>query len=98
MRVWDLPPSILCRNHLLGQHNEIHALWTIITDDRKGYASHPETMRCRGSLVALQKRHEATAEEMTQRGYNHRSPLAGDGSGETEQPVLVVAWNGSASC
>lgn len=75
MRVWDLPPSSLCRKHLLAQHNEIHGLWTVITQDRSGYANHPETLRWRGRLRALFARHEATAAEMLSRGYRHNSPL-----------------------
>jgi Pyrimidine dimer DNA glycosylase len=75
LRVWDLPPADLCRQHLLGQHNEIHALWTVITQNRAGYANHPETQRWRTHLRALYNVHNATADEMTTRNYNHRSPL-----------------------
>lgn len=89
MRVWDLPPGILCRNHLLAQHNEIHTLWSVISGDRKGWARHPETMRWRGKLAALHERHERTAEEMARRGYNHNSPLLGEPTGSTEQTAFV---------
>src|SRR5690554_2499542 len=75
MRIWDLPPEILCRNHLLGEHNELHGLWTILTEGRTGYARHPETLRWRGKLAALYNRHEQLVAEMERRGYNHRSPL-----------------------
>jgi hypothetical protein len=50
-------------------------MWTVITQDRTGYANHPETQRWRGRLRALYLRHEATAAEMTRRGFNHASPL-----------------------
>jgi hypothetical protein len=75
VRIWDVPPTVLCRQHLLGEHRELHALWTILTEDRKGYARHPETRRWRGKLAALYRRHEALAAEMERRGYRHRSPL-----------------------
>ena len=75
MRIWDVPPSILCRQHLLGEHRELHALWTILTEDRKGYAHHPETKRWRGKLAALFGRHEQLVIEMRRRGYRHGSPL-----------------------
>ena len=75
MRVWDIPPENLCRKHLLGEHREIHAIWTILTDNRKGYSRHPETLRWKRSLNALHKRHEQTSNEMKRRGYNHNSPL-----------------------
>lgn len=42
MRIWDLPPAQLRRHHLLGEHRELHALWTILAQKRTGYARHPE--------------------------------------------------------
>lgn len=75
MRIWDLPPERLCRQHLLGEHRELHALWTILSTGRAGYANHPETRRWRGKLAALFARHEALVAEMERRGYRHGSPL-----------------------
>lgn len=75
MRVWDVPPRELCRAHLLGQHREIHAVWTILTQDKRGYRAHPEVRRWEGKLAALFARHAATVAEMERRGYRHRSPL-----------------------
>jgi hypothetical protein len=60
---------------LLGEHRELHALWTILSENRKGYMSHPETKRWVGKLSALYTRHELLVEEMKIRGYNHASPL-----------------------
>ena len=75
MRIWDLPPRRLCRNHLLGEHRELHAVWSVITKKRRGYANHPEVARWRGKLGALFKRHGALVDEMAKRGYQHKSPL-----------------------
>jgi hypothetical protein len=75
MRIWDLPPAMLCRQHLLGEHRELHGLWRILSEERKGYAHHPETRRWRDKLAALYARHEALVAEMTCRGYRHASPL-----------------------
>lgn len=75
MRIWDIPPERLYRQHLLGEHRELHALWSIITNNKKGYAHHPETMRWRGKLKALYLRHEVMVEEMKKRGYKHSTPL-----------------------
>ncbi len=75
MRIWDLPTERLCRNHLLGEHNELHAMWYILTQGRKGYSHHPETRRWKGKLRALFYVHEAIVQEMVARGYNHQSPL-----------------------
>jgi len=75
MRVWDVPVTCLCRNHLLAEHRELHAIWNIILEDKRGYSRHPEVLRWRGRLGALGKRHEEQVREMARRGYNHHSPL-----------------------
>jgi len=78
MRIWDLPPKILCRQHLLGEHRELHALWIVLTQNKKGYSRHPETKRWVGKLAALYTRHEKQVEEMSNRNYQHHSPLNKD--------------------
>lgn len=75
MRIWDISPRKLCRNHLLGEHREIHAVFSILSNHKKGYANHPETLRWKGKLRALWLRHETLAEEMRRRGYIHNSPI-----------------------
>ena len=75
MRIWDIDPDRLCRKHLLGEHRELHAIWTILTQNKKGYAKHPETIRWQGKLKALYIRHESLVTAMKRRKYNHNSPL-----------------------
>jgi hypothetical protein len=75
MRIRDIDPKYLCRNHLLGEHNELHAIWSIITQGRKGYSHHPETRRWKGRLRALYDVHQKIVQEMESRGYRHHSPL-----------------------
>lgn len=65
-------PKIMCRNHLLGEHAEIHLfVWNI---DRKhsikGYIN-------KGLLEThnLYNRHEELAQELRRRGYRHNSEL-----------------------
>ena len=41
MRVWDVSPKELCRAHLLGEHRELHAIWTILTQTRPDIATIP---------------------------------------------------------
>lgn len=76
MRVWDISPGYLNRQSLLGEHNEIHGLFTVITQGRAGFARHPETLRWASHLPGLALRHQMVVSEMTLRGYAHRSPLA----------------------
>jgi hypothetical protein len=65
----------LCRNHLLGEHRELHAIWSILTNGKKGYSRHPEVLRWQGKLKALFLRHDSLVHEMHSRGYRHLTPL-----------------------
>ena len=90
MRIWDIPAEKLCRNHLLGEHRELHAIWSILLHNKKGYAHHPETIRWKGKLKALYFRHEQLVNEMKQRGYHHHSSLEQSyASGSEKQDVFV---------
>jgi len=90
MRIWDISPSKLCKNHLLGEHREIHAMWVVITQNKKGYSKHPETIRWKGKLKAMYLRHEELVKEMNSRGYNHHSPLdMQKATGSSVQDVFV---------
>jgi hypothetical protein len=75
MRIWDITPEKLCRNHLLGEHSELHAIWSILTNNKKGFKNHPETLRWKGKLNALFLRNEQLVKEMKKRGYTHSSLL-----------------------
>ncbi|MDD3274670.1 MAG: pyrimidine dimer DNA glycosylase/endonuclease V [Candidatus Omnitrophica bacterium] len=90
MRIWDIPPEKLCRNHLLGEHRELHAIWNILTLGNKGYCRHPETLRWKGKLKALFLRHRKLVNEMKARGYCHYSDLpAGLAKGKKNQDKFV---------
>jgi hypothetical protein len=75
VRIWDIAPELLCRNHLLGEHRELHAIWSILTKNKTGYSRHPEVLRWKGKLRALYLRHERLVNEMAERRYAHRSSL-----------------------
>lgn len=90
MRIWDIPVSDLCRIHLLGEHRELHAIWTILTTNKTGYMNHPETKRWVGKLAALYQRHQEEVMEMQIRGYKHQSELDERlATGEEIQDTLV---------
>ena len=90
MRIWDLPPRLLCDRHLLGEHRELHAIWTVITRHRQGYSRHPETLRWHGRLRALFLRHKSLLREFARRGFRHASPLdARRATGSARQSVFV---------
>jgi len=75
MRVWDISPGYLNRQSLLGEHNEIHVMLSVITNDLKGFSKHPETRRWIGHLAALRVRHNLVVAEMLFRGYTHQTPV-----------------------
>jgi hypothetical protein len=72
MRMWMVDPSWMCRDHLLGEHRELHMIVGTINKgtDLTGYLDN-------GLLEVhnLRARHEALVAEMSLRGYFHTSPL-----------------------
>ncbi|UCG78463.1 MAG: pyrimidine dimer DNA glycosylase [Nitrospirota bacterium] len=90
MRIWDIKPECLCREHLLGEHRELHAIWNILTKGKKGYSRHPETLRWAGKLKALYAVHDDIVAEMKERGYRHNSPLdKREATGQSKQTDYV---------
>jgi len=76
MRIWDLPCKNLCRQHLLGEHRELHAIFSYLTKGNGGsYQKHPETLRWKGKIGLLSERHTEQVIEMRRRGYKHKSSL-----------------------
>lgn len=86
MRIWDLPCSYLCRQHLLGEHRELHAIYSILSNNKNGYSNHPETKRWAGNLPALRSRHVEQVNEMEKRGFKHASDLEGPAFGQAPKP------------
>jgi hypothetical protein len=72
MRMWMVDPKIMCRNHLLEEHAEIHLfVWNIDRQHSvKGYLD-------KGLLEThnLYARHAELAQELKRRGYHHNSEL-----------------------
>jgi len=66
-----VPPKLMCRQHLLGEHFEIHMTVGVLQQGKSiaGFLN--------GLLEpqSLKKRHDELVVEMKNRGYNHSSPL-----------------------
>lgn len=75
MRIWDVNPGYLNRQSLLGEHRELHGIVSIISNNKKGYSKHPETLRWVGYGWALKQRHKLIVAEMNLRGYRDKSPV-----------------------
>lgn len=88
MRLWPVPPSTLCRKHLLGEHVETHMMVGSILRGKRMEGFYDGLIDTR--LIRI--RHDALVVEMLRRGYRHASPLPefvdprrGRLSGETPQ-------------
>ena len=73
MRMWMISPKELCRNHLLGEHYEIHkALGNL---NHKGTWTRSLTNQGYLEPQNFKSRHDELVKEMEHRGYKHKSPL-----------------------
>lgn len=72
MRMWMVNPVYMCKDHLLGEHREIHMCVGYLKNRNhlKHYAYHGLI-----EVNSLQSRHEILVKEMERRGYNHNTPL-----------------------
>ena len=72
MRMWLIDPKILCKNHLLGEHNELHKLVGAINKGKnlKGYYEKKLV-----DPMLMYFRHHQLVREMLDRNYNHKSEL-----------------------
>lgn len=73
MRMWMVDPKMMCRQHLMGEHVEMHMfLGSMLKGtSMEGY--------CQNNLMEpeqLKARHDALVVEMERRGYNHKSPMS----------------------
>jgi hypothetical protein len=72
MRQWLVDPKILCRQHLLGEHSELHAFLGTL---RKGISVNGYIDKGFLEIHSLESRHSELVEEMLNRAYNHQSPI-----------------------
>lgn len=72
MRMWLVDPKIMCRQHLLGEHVEMHMFAGTI-ERKMSIAGYLENNLLEPKLIRT--RHDRLAKEMERRGFNHNSPL-----------------------
>lgn len=70
MRMWMINPELLCKNHLLGEHSEIHKHKNVFV---KHYSIKKRVERKQIQPEAMKSRHDELVVEMKRRGYNHNS-------------------------
>lgn len=74
LRMWMVNPRIMCREHLLGEHRELHALAGML---RQGISLEGYLANGLLELQMLGIRHDALVMEMKRRGFRHDSPWDG---------------------
>ena len=75
MRMWMVNPKIMCKNHLLGEHREIH---TFIGTLKRNISINGYINNDLLEPISIYNRHEELVREMKRRGYNHNSDLNPD--------------------
>jgi hypothetical protein len=72
MKMWMVNPSKMCRQHLLGEHKELHMFVGALNKSKnlKGYYDKKLL-----NPHEIYSRHLELVSEMEKRGYNHQSPL-----------------------
>lgn len=73
--MWCIDPKLLCRQHLLGEHNELHKL---VGSIQAGHSIDGYVEREQVDTSRIQQRHDELAAELERRGYRHDSPLSYD--------------------
>ena len=98
MRMWNVPTQLMCRQHLLGEHLEMHMFASCVRGNKKlsGYIT--------SGLVEIhniQKRHDELVIEMKSRGYQHKTPLdfAGEPLGRVDgEHNVTVLYHRCKNC
>jgi hypothetical protein len=70
--MWLVNPKKLCRQHLLGEHKELHQL---VGSLRKGRSIQGHLDKGQVEVHKIRERHKELVLEMQARGYKHLSPL-----------------------
>lgn len=75
-RMWNVDPADMCREHLLGEHAELHKLVGGIRNHPHGEAI-ADGQAAEGNIdtSCIDSRHDSLAAELLARGYDHDSPL-----------------------
>lgn len=72
MRMWLVPPQVLCDQHLLGEHVELHMLVGSIQMGKNLRGFYDDQLIDVSQIVP---RHARLVKEMKRRRMNHNSPL-----------------------
>lgn len=72
MRMWMVDPTVMCREHLLGEHKELHMfIGTILAGKSLGRYITDGLLE----VHSIVDRHEELVREFRRRGWKHASPI-----------------------
>lgn len=72
MRMWGVNTKVMCRQHLLGEHLEMHMFLGAL-NGRSNIHGHINNQLI--EVHNIKKRHDKLVKEMKRRGYNHKSVM-----------------------
>jgi len=77
MRMWNIKSALMCRQHILGEHFEIHKM----IGNLRHRGKWTNSLTKNGFLEPQNalKRHNRLVKEMLIRGWKHQSPLDTEG-------------------
>lgn len=101
-RMWMVDPALLCQEHLLGEHKELHQL---VGHVRAGNRAVIDGHAAKGQIDTgkIQERHDTLVAEMERRGFDHDSPLAYEddidaGAVDREESIAALKERCTACC
>lgn len=92
MRMWKVPPNIMCRKHLLGEHVELHMFVGTL---RHGMDLKNSRYVSDGlvEIHNIKNRHDELVAEMQHRGYKHKTPIEHGDYNECTAGSIIVKDN-----
>lgn len=75
VRIWRTSVKVMDRQHLLGEHYELHVVVSALLRGKGAWFKHPQTKRFYNHIGQLVDRHMQQVREFNCRGYNHKSPI-----------------------
>lgn len=90
MRMWMINPKLLCNQHLLGEHGEIHKFRH---NFEKQHNMSKRILLKQIEPAMMESRHNELAEEMLKRGMNHKSPYIMPDISYIDKELLLMTVN-----
>lgn len=71
--MWMVNPSLMCNQHILGEHLECHMFVSTINQNKRKLDGFIKNGLLEADKLVI--RHDALVQEMLNRGINHKTPI-----------------------